>query len=66
MAKRKSITKRERLRTPTSTQYAKRTKGGQFKETDEVGRSQSADRRRTAKKTVKASYADSGRSATHA
>ncbi len=60
MAKRKSTTKRERLKTPTGTQYAKRTNRGQFKEMDEVGRSQSADRRKRAKKTVKSGYGDQG------
>jgi hypothetical protein len=60
MAKKKSTTKRERLQTPTSTQYAKRTTRGRFKEMDEVGRSQAADRRTKAKKTVKAGYGDQG------
>jgi hypothetical protein len=59
MAK-KSTSKRERLKTPTSSQYAKRTGEGRFKEMDEVGGSQSADRRKRAKKTVKADYGDQG------
>ncbi len=66
MAKGKSTSKREPLHTPPSSQHAKRTSKGRFKEMGDVGRSHSADRRRKAKKTVKASYADSGRSATHA
>jgi len=60
MAKRKSTTKRERLKTSTSSQYAKRAKRGQFKEMDEVGRSQSADRRKRAKKIVKSGFGDQG------
>jgi hypothetical protein len=59
MAK-KSTSKRERLKTPTSSQYAKRTSTGRFKEMDEVGRSQTADRRKRAKKTVKSGYGDQG------
>lgn len=60
MAKKQSTSKRERLKTPTSTQYAKRTTKGRFKELDEVGRSQTADRRTRAKKTTKAGYGDQG------
>ena len=61
MAKQKrSTSKRERLSTRTSTQYTKRTVKGRFKEMDEVGRSQTADRRKKAKKTVKAGYGDQG------
>lgn len=33
---------------------------GQFKESDDVGRSLRADRRRTAKKSTKAGYGDQG------
>jgi len=66
MAKGKSTSKPEPLHTPPSLQYAKRTSKGRFQEMGDVGRSHSADRRRKAKKTVKAGYGDSGRSATHA
>ena len=59
MAKRSTST-REHLKTPTSTQYAKRAKGGQFKEMDEVGRSQTADRRKKAKTTVRPGHGDQG------
>jgi hypothetical protein len=59
MAKRSAST-RERLSTRTSTQYAKRTSKGRFKEMDEVGRSQTADRRKKAKKTVQSGYGDQG------
>jgi hypothetical protein len=60
MAKKRSTSNRERLKTPTSTQYAKRTGKGRFKEMDEVGRSQRADRRKSAKNTVKSGYGDQG------
>ena len=61
MAKRRqSTSKRERLVTRTSTQLAKRTAKGRFKEMDEVGRSQKSDRRRSAKKTVKSGFGDQG------
>jgi hypothetical protein len=43
MAKKRSTSQRERLKTPTGTYFAKRTAGGQFKELDEVGRSLAAD-----------------------
>jgi hypothetical protein len=60
MAKKRSTSQRERLKTPTGTYFAKRTATGRFKELDEVGRSLAADRRRTAKKTVKSGYGDQG------
>jgi hypothetical protein len=60
MAKNSSTSKRERLKTPTSTQFAKRTSKGRFKEMDEAGRSLSADRRKTAKNTVTAGFGDQG------
>ena len=60
MAKKRSTTKRELLRTATSTQYAKRTSKGRFKEMDEVGRSLSADRRTAAKRKVKPGHGDQG------
>jgi hypothetical protein len=59
MAK-KSTSKRERLKTPTSSQYAKRTSKGRFKEMDEGGGSQSADRRKRATGTVTSGYGDQG------
>jgi len=46
--------------TPTGSFYAKRTAGGQFKELDEVGRSQRADRRVKAKTMAKSGFGDQG------
>lgn len=51
---------RELLVTPTMKAYAKRNKQGEFKEMDDVGRSLTADRRRTAKTSVTAGFGDQG------
>jgi len=56
MAKKRSTSKRELIDTGKNKMFAKRTAKGQFKEMDDVGRSLSADRRTTAKKTVKAGF----------
>jgi hypothetical protein len=56
----RSTTKRESINTGTDARYVKRSADGTFKESDDVGRSQRADRARTAKKTVKAGYGDQG------
>lgn len=40
--------------------YVRRDKKGQFKESDDVGRSLAADRRQRAKKTVKKGEGDKG------
>jgi hypothetical protein len=52
--------KRARINTGTDARYVKRTAGGRFKESDDVGRSQKADRARKAKTTVKPGYGDQG------
>jgi hypothetical protein len=44
----------------TGSAYAKRTTKGRFKEMDDVGRSQKADRPKKAKRTVKSGYGDQG------
>ena len=59
MAKR-STTKRELIDTGRNKVFAKRDAKGQFKEIDDVGRSLTADRRRTAKTTVKSGHGDQG------
>jgi hypothetical protein len=59
-AKKRSTQKRERLSTKTTSFFAKRSTGGRFKEMDEVGRSQKADRPRKAKKKTKSGYGDQG------
>ena len=52
--------KRELIDTGTDKRYVKRNEDGTFKESDDVGRSLAADRRRKAKTTVKAGYGDQG------
>ena len=59
MAKRSS-TKRELIDTGRNKMYAKRDARGHFEEMDDVGRSLSADRRRTAKRSVKSGHGDQG------
>lgn len=59
-AKKRSVSKRERLTTPTGDFFAKRDGEGQFTELDEVGRSLRADRARKAKRTVKPGFGDQG------
>lgn len=52
--------KRQRINTGTDVRYVKRTRGGQFKESDDVGRSQRTDRAKRATKKVKSGYGDQG------
>ena len=52
--------KRDLVRRPKASAYAKRTAGGRFNEMDDVGRSQAADKPRKAKKTVRSGYGDQG------
>jgi hypothetical protein len=60
MARKRSSSKRELIDTGRNNMYAKRRTDGTFKEMDDVGRSMSADRRRSAKKAVKSAYGDQG------
>jgi hypothetical protein len=59
MAKR-STAKRELIDTGRNKMSAKRNAKGQFKEMDDVSRSPSADRRRSAKKTTRPDEGDQG------
>jgi hypothetical protein len=52
--------KRDLVRRPQASVYAKRTARGRFKEMDDVGRSQKADKARKAKKKVRSGYGDQG------
>ncbi|HEY9467390.1 MAG TPA: hypothetical protein VIR54_30070 [Vicinamibacterales bacterium] len=70
MAKRKAATKtsgrkrtaakRELINTGTDKRYVRRGPRGRFSESDDVGRSLAADRRRKAKRTVKSGQGDRG------
>ena len=59
-SKSKSSGKRELIDTGTDKRYVKRNAKGQFKESDDVGRSLSQDSKRKAKTTVKPGYGDRG------
>ena len=59
-ATKRASTKRDLVRKPGASAYAKRTASGQFKEMDDAGRSQRADRRRAAETTVEPGYGDQG------
>ena len=52
--------KRDLVRRPKTSAYAKRTARGRFKEMDDVGRSQKTDKARKAKKKVRSGYGDQG------
>ena len=52
--------KRDLVRRPKASSYAKRTSTGRFKEMDDVGRSQQADKPRKARTTVRSGYGDQG------
>jgi hypothetical protein len=66
MAKKSSTTKksagskRELIDTGTDKRYVRRDSAGQFKESDDVGRSLSQDRKRKAKTVAKAGQGDKG------
>ena len=58
--KRRAAAKRELIDTGTDKRYVRRDGKGRFDEVDDVGRSLSQDRKRTAKTTVKAGQGDKG------
>jgi hypothetical protein len=58
--KRKSAAKRELISPRGDKRYVRRGNGGRFKESDDVGRSLSADRRRKAKTKAKRGQGDRG------
>jgi hypothetical protein len=59
-ATRKKAAKRELIDTGTDKRFVRRGAGGQFKESDDVGKSLSADRRKKAKTKVKSGQGDKG------
>ena len=59
MAKKRSA-KRELINTGRDKRYVRRDSEGQFKESDDVGRSLSQDRKQRAKKSSKAGQGDRG------
>jgi hypothetical protein len=68
MAKRKTASKsaspraakRERVDTRTDTRFVRRNAGGKFKESDDLGKSLTSDRRTKAKRAVKSGQGDKG------
>lgn len=56
----KSSSKRVLIDTGTDKRYVRRDDQGQFKESDDVGRSLAQDRRQSAKTTVPAGQGDRG------
>jgi hypothetical protein len=60
MAKKRSSTKRDLVKSRRGKSFAKRTAKGRFKEIDPVKRSIPADRRKKAKRKVKSGYGDQG------
>lgn len=56
----RSTQKRDLVKAPNATFYAKRSTRGRFTEMDETGRSQKTDRKRKAKKKTKSGFGDRG------
>jgi hypothetical protein len=56
----KKAAKRELINTGTDQRFVRRGAGGQFKESDDVGRSLAADRRTKAATKVKSGQGDKG------
>ena len=57
---RRSSSKRELINTGTDKRFVRRGASGQFKESEDVGRSLSSDRRQRAKTTTKSGQGDRG------
>jgi hypothetical protein len=60
MPQRKSTAKRELINTSRDKRFARRDQSGQFKESDDVGRSLAQDRRQRAKAVSKSGLGDRG------
>ena len=58
--KRKQSSKRELVNTGKDKRFVRRSNAGRFSESDDVGRSLGADRRKTAKRKVKSGQGDRG------
>ena len=58
--KRRKATKRKLVDTGRDKRFVRRGKKGRFKESDDLGRSLTADRRKKAKRQVKSGYGDRG------
>ena len=60
MAKQKSASKRKRIDTGTDKRYVRRDENGQFKESEDVGRSHAQDQKRDAETPAKRGQGDRG------
>ena len=58
--KKRASSKRELIDTGTDKRFVRRDAQGQFKESDDVGRSLAADRRQKSKTVVKSGHGDRG------
>ena len=54
------MAKRELIKTGTDSRFVRRTAKGQFKESDDLGKSLAADRRKKASTKVKSGQGDKG------
>ena len=59
-SRRRASSRRELINTGTDKRFVRRSAGGQFKESDDVGRSLSADRKRKARTVAKPGQGDRG------
>jgi hypothetical protein len=59
-ARKRSSSKRELVNTGRDKRFVKRTASGKFKESDDVGKSLPADRKRSASRKVKSGFGDQG------
>jgi hypothetical protein len=60
VAKKRGSAKRQRINTGTDKRYVRRNARGQFKESDDVGRSSAQDRKQKATKKAKRGHGDRG------
>jgi hypothetical protein len=60
VAKKRASGKRDLMKPKGDTRYVKRDAKGRIRESDDTGRSQSADRRTKAKTAVKSGFGDQG------
>lgn len=58
--RKRSTSRRDVVRRPKASAYAKRSSSGRFREMDDVGRSQQSDRRTKARRKVRSGYGDQG------
>ena len=60
MARQRTTSARKRIDTGTDKRYVRRDEKGQFRESDDVGRSSRSDRKQRAKRKVKSGQGDRG------